>query len=56
VYDGEVEFQASVIELGDLGGGNAEENEVVYPFGDGANPLGSEDVCANVRKVAIEAG
>ena len=54
MYDGGVEFLASVIELGDLGGGNMEENKVIYPFEDGADPLSSEDVCTSIHKVAVD--
>ena len=53
--DGCVQFLASEVVVGDLGGGDAEEDEVIHPFGDGADSFGSKDVGAGVCEIAVNA-
>jgi hypothetical protein len=51
--DGVMLLLSELIVNGDMGLGDAEENEVVNPFGDGADPFCPEYVSAGVRKVAV---
>jgi len=45
-----------LVVLADCGSGDSEENEVIYPFGDGPDPFGSEYVRACICKIAEDTG
>jgi len=53
--NGVVLLLLELIVSGNMGPGDAEENEVVDPFGDGADPFCPEYVSTGIRKVAINA-